>query len=208
MENKNYESMKVAELREESRKRGLTLEYKGHKFTKAELIERLISDEERSEMWDSQDQDNETEEVKVETEQKEVECEKFESSDPISDRIIFATTLEEIEKKYSTRKPQKIYDNELKPGCFVVYMRYIETRSGVLLKKLGTAKVVGVNRKKEIVRVETPVGELKEIGFYDLLYIRSINENRYPRDINEMLWKQRNEYKNRMAGVNNEGERS
>lgn len=200
MENKVYESMKVAELKEESRKRGLTLEHKGHKFTKAELIERLLADDDAKESAPIEVKEQNTE--VVEAEQSETE-----KVDPIPDRIVFATTLEEIEKKYSTRKPQKIYDNELKPGCFVVYMRYIETRSGILIKKLGTAKVVGVNRKKEIVRVETPVGDLKEIGFYDLLYIRSVNELRYPRDINEMLWKQRTEYKNRRAAVENEGER-
>ena len=38
---KAFETMTVKELKEESRKRGLTLERKGHKFTKPELIERL-----------------------------------------------------------------------------------------------------------------------------------------------------------------------
>ena len=36
------ESMKVAELKEESRSLGLTLESKGHKFNKQELIERIL----------------------------------------------------------------------------------------------------------------------------------------------------------------------
>jgi hypothetical protein len=36
-----FEEMKVADLKQESRNRGLTLESKGHKFTKQELIDRL-----------------------------------------------------------------------------------------------------------------------------------------------------------------------
>ena len=48
--NKTFEEMTVKELREESRKRGLTLESKGHKFTKPELIERLIK-------WDMEQAD-------------------------------------------------------------------------------------------------------------------------------------------------------
>ena len=39
--NRTFEEMTVKELKEESRKRGLTLESKGHKFTKPELIERI-----------------------------------------------------------------------------------------------------------------------------------------------------------------------
>lgn len=38
----DFKSMTVKELKEESRKRGLTLESKGHKFTKSELIDRIM----------------------------------------------------------------------------------------------------------------------------------------------------------------------
>ena len=81
-------------------------------------------------------------------------------------------------------------------------MRYIETLSGKLVKKLGSAKVIGINRGKELVRVETPVGETKEMSFEELFYIKSLNENRYPTDIYQMLKKQRDsikEYKERRA---------
>ena len=72
-----FEEMKVAELKQESRNRGLTLESKGHKFTKQELIDRLNAYE------------NETDEAWVET--KGFETETLETEERK-----FAT-LEEIE---------------------------------------------------------------------------------------------------------------
>ena len=57
--NNNYEELTVKQLREISRERGLTLESKGHKFTKQELIERLVNDD--AEMKEPEkEQDNET----------------------------------------------------------------------------------------------------------------------------------------------------
>ena len=53
-----FEEMKVAELKQQSRNRGLTLESKGHKFTKQELIDRLNAYE------------NETDEAWIETKSK------------------------------------------------------------------------------------------------------------------------------------------
>lgn len=198
-----FEEMKVAELKQESRNRGLTLEIKGHKFTKQELIDRLNAYENES-IVEKQpapsDEDNEawvetkgfeTEEVKTGTEEKEER--KF-------------ATLEEIEMKYGSRKEQRIYDNVLQVGCMICYVRFIETKHGKLLKKLGTAKVVGVNRKKELVRVQTPVGEEKELTFDELVFIRDANVRTYPKDINSVLYAQRQavkEYKER-AGQKNE----
>lgn len=215
MENKTLETMTVKELREECKKRGLTISCKERRFTKPELIERIlkydaeqkditddiqksIQEVEENEMWDAPVVSEENKEV--ETELKE---ESKESSEEVKTNCIsFATTLEEIETKYGRRKPQHIYDEELKIGCFVVFMRYIETLSGKLVKKLGSAKVIGINRGKELVRVETPVGETKEMSFEELFYIKSLNENRYPTDIYQMLKKQRDsikEYKERRA---------
>ena len=213
MENKTLETMTVKELREECKKRSLTISCKERRFTKPELIERIlkydaeqkdiaddiqksIQEVEENEMWDAPVVSEENKEV--ETEVKE---ESKESSEEVK-TISFATTLEEIETKYGRRKPQHIYDEELKVGCFVVFMRYIETLSGKLVKKLGSAKVIGINRTKELVRVETPVGETKEMSFEELFYIKSLNENRYPTDIYQMLKKQRDsikEYKERRA---------
>lgn len=212
----NYKEMTVKELREESRKRGLTLEYKGHKFTKSELIERLkncdceVKEEAEKEV-----------EVKEEVEMKEVNQEVIETEDDWNTLeveetnknenktewetetnknenkiIVFAETLEEIEKKYSIPKPEYIFETILKVGSFVVFIHYVEVKyiPGKIVKKLRTAKVIGVNRKKRIVRVQTFYGEVMELTFEDLLFIKEdTKESFYPADIKKYMKKQRTE---------------
>ena len=175
---KAFETMTVKELREESRKRGLTVESKGHKFTKTELIERLTK-------WDAeqadidadiqkaideagQPDDNETwgetectKEVETCADCEEEPCENTPEVKTNRDKdgyIVYAKTLEEIEQKYGNRKKQEIYDNELKVGSYVVFVHYVEARNDQIYKKLRTAKVVGINRKKELVRFVTLLG--------------------------------------------------
>lgn len=208
-----FEEMKVAELKQESRNRGLTLESKGRKFTKQELIDRLNAYEnETDEAWVETKSktkvekqpvpSNEDNEAWVET--KGFETEEVKTSTEETEERKFAT-LEEIEMKYGSRKEQRIYDNVLQVGCMICYVRFIETKHGKLLKKLGTAKVVGVNRKRELVRVQTPVGEEKELTFDELVFIRDINVRTYPKDINSVLYAQRQvvkEYKERTAKKN------
>lgn len=192
-----FEEMKVAELKQESRNRGLTLEIKGHKFTKQELIDRLNAYENESIVEKQPAPSNEDNEAWVET--KGFETEEVKTSTEETEERKFAT-LEEIEMKYGSRKEQRIYDNVLQVGCMICYVRFIETKHGKLLKKLGTAKVVGVNRKKELVRVQTPVGEEKELTFDGLIFIRDANVRTYPKDINSVLYAQRQavkEYKER-----------
>lgn len=208
-----FEEMKVAELKQESRNRGLTLESKGHKFTKQELIDRLNAYEnEDNEAWvevksktkveNQPAPSNEDDEALVET--QGFETEEVKTSTEETEERKFAT-LEEIEMKYGSRKEQRIYDNVLQVGCMICYVRFIETKHGKLLKKLGTAKVVGVNRKKELVRVQTPVGEEKELTFDELIFIRDVNVRTYPKDINSVLYAQRQavkEYKERTGQKN------
>lgn len=208
-----FEEMKVAELKQESRNRGLTLESKGHKFTKQELIDRLNAYEnETDEAWTETKAktkvakqpapSNEDNEAWVET--NGFETEEVKTSTEETEERKFAT-LEEIEMKYGSRKEQRIYDNVLQVGCMICYVRFIETKHGKLLKKLGTAKVVGVNRKKELVRVQTPVGEEKELTFDELVFIRDVNIRTYPKDINSVLYAQRQavkEYKERTGQKN------
>lgn len=210
--NKTFEEMTVKELKEESRKCGLTLESKGHKFTKPELIERLTK-------WDAeqadinadiqkaideagQPDDNETwgetdctKEVESCAECEEAPCENTPEIETKEDRyIVYAKTLEEIEQKYGNRKKQEIYDNELKVGSYVVFVHYVEARNGQIYKKLRTAKVVGINRKKELVRVVTLLGTEKELTFDELLYIKGSAKNcSYPKDITMYLKEQRTE---------------
>ena len=206
--NKTFEEMTVKELREESRKRGLTLESKGHKFTKQELIERLtkldaeqadideagqeiLVDPEGDEAWG----DAECEKVETCVECEHAPCEntpKVETKE--DDYIVYAKTLEEIEQKYGNRKKQEIYDNELKVGSYVVFVHYVEARNGQIYKKLRTAKVVGINRKKELVRIVTLLGTEKELSFDELLYIKGSAKNcSYPKDIAMYLKEQRTE---------------
>lgn len=203
-----FEEMKVAELKQESRNRGLTLESKGHKFTKQELVDRLNAYENESIVEKQPEPSIEDEEAWVETKGFEtefpVETEEAKTNTEETEKREVAT-LEEIEMKYGSRKEQRIYDNVLQVGCMICYVRFIETKHGKLLKKLGTAKVVGVNRKRELVRVQTPVGEEKELTFDELVFIRDINVRTYPKDINSVLYAQRQavkEYKERTAKKN------
>lgn len=210
-----FEEMKVAELKQESRNRGLTLESKGHKFTKQELIDRLDAYENNvvQEQPNPSNDDNEAwvETYRLVSRKKEVdktavveETKEVKTSIDETEERKFAT-LEEIEMKYGSRKEQRIYDNVLQVGCMICYVRFIETKHGKLLKKLGTAKVVGVNRRKELVRVQTPVGEEKELTFDELIFIRDVNVRTYPKDINSVLYAQRQavkEYKERTGQKN------
>ena len=211
---KAFVTMTVKELKEESRKRGLTLESKGHKFTKPELIERITK-------WDAeqadidadiqkaideagQPDDNETwgetectKEVESCAECEEAPCENTPEVKTNRDKdcyIVYAKTLEEIEQKYGSRKKQEIYDNELKVGSYVVFVHYVEARNGQIYKKLRTAKVTGINRKKELARVVTLLGTEKELCFDELLYIKGSAKNcSYPKDITMYLKEQRTE---------------
>ena len=211
-----FEEMKVAELKQQSRNRGLTLESKGHKFTKQELIDRLNAYEnevnEFDEAWVEEKSKTKVEKQPApsnEDDESWVEIKGFETEevktieDETEERKF--ETLEEIEMKYGSRKEQRIYDNVLQVGCMICYVRFIETKHGKLLKKLGTAKVVGVNRRKELVRVQTPVGEEKELTFDELIFIRDVNVRTYPKDINSVLYAQRQavrEYKERTGQKN------
>ncbi|MFR2035886.1 MAG: hypothetical protein ACLS3T_04385 [Anaerobutyricum sp.] len=200
MKKVELETKKVAELKQMSRERGLKLESKGHKFTKSELIERLLqSDDEQNdinkkieeaaddeEAWDEPVLKHEVKEEPVKEQKKE------ETNETVF--IRFAETIEQIETKYGKRKKQEIYDNELEVGCFVAFIHYVEAADGNIYKKLRTAKVVGINRKKELVRVSTLLGTELELGFEQLLYIRGKGrECSYPWDIKKFLVKHRTE---------------
>ncbi len=203
MENMNFEVMKVAELKDESRKRGLKLEHKGHKFTKAELIERLVRYEKEQRDIDSDIQkaiDEAGEEQKAETKCEDVKtCAGYSNSscentqEVKENKIMFATTIEEIEKKYGVRKPQFVYDKDLKVGSTVLFVEVVEAASGWIGKKLRKGIVKGINRKKELVKAETFFGKEFVLGFEELLFIKdSERASWFPKDIKCFLWNQRN----------------
>lgn len=217
MKRTDLEAMKVAELKKLTKEHGLTLESKGHKFNKTELIDRLVtlrdvteetktedpvkdfenlakkvsvvSDEE--EAWDEPLTQENKEAAKQEgIETKEEENKRPEPGD--ADYIKFATTLQEIETKYGHEKQPYVYDNMLKVGSFVVFIHYVEAKDGNVYKKLRTAKVIGVNRNKKLVRVETPMKAIMELTFEELLYIREDTpESSYPNDIRKYMKQQR-----------------
>ena len=188
----NYRGMVVSELRAVSKERGLTLEYKGHKFTKAELIERL----------EQYDREHEVEEVNTDEETEKVEQNTV--VDNQREQTKPSVTLNEIIDKYSEEKPAWVYDEVLKPGAFVVFIAHVESKKcpGDIFKKLRTAKVEAVNRKNKLVRVETLLGDKFTLEYEELLYIKA-DGGRYPMDIVAYLRNQRtrkgweiiNEYK-------------
>lgn len=196
----NYRGMVVSQLRTVSKKRGLTLEYKGHKFTKQELIERLEQydkeHETKAEVVNTDEEPWESEETEM-VEQNTVADNQREQTKP-------SVTLNEIIDKYSEEKPAWVYDEVLKPGAFVVFIAHVESKKcpGDIFKKLRTAKVEAVNRKNKLVRVETLLGDMFTLGYEELLYIKA-DGGRYPMDIVAYLRNQRtrkgweiiNEYK-------------
>ena len=161
MKRTDLEAMKVAELKKLTKEHGLTLESKGHKFNKTELIDRLLNDFENGtdEVWveaksekkvetQVQEEDEEewdeplTQENKEAAKQEGIETkEEEENKRPVpgdSDYIKFATTLQEIETKYGHEKQPYVYDNMLKVGSFVVFIHYVEAKDGNVYKKLRT----------------------------------------------------------------------
>lgn len=218
MKRTELEAMKVAELKKLTKEHGLTLESKGHKFNKTELIDRLVTlkdvtEETKTEEDIVKDFENLTDKVSVVSDEEEawdepltqenkeaakqegVETKEEENKRPVpgdSDYIKFATTLQEIETKYGHEKQPYVYDNMLKVGSFVVFIHYVEAKDGNVYKKLRTAKVIGVNRNKKLVRVETPMKAIMELTFEELLYIREDTpESSYPNDIRKYMKQQR-----------------
>lgn len=197
---KDLSNLKVKDLKALSREKGLKLEHKGHKFTKQELIDNLIefykneekeSEEEKADVVEAievveetqtQDDEEAWEEEKEETETKEQETEnKY--------RGIYATTLKQIAEKYSYEKPQWVYDEVLQIGSTIAFIHYVEAKDQNVYRKLRFAKVVGINRKQRLVKVQTFYGTEVKIGFDELLFIVSKNDtaNSFPKDIRNYI---------------------
>ena len=211
MKRTDLEAMKVAELKKLTKEHGMTLESKGHKFNKTELIDRLVTLKDVTEETKTEDTVKEkvsvvsdeeeawdeplTQENKEAAKQEGIETKEEENKRPVpgdADYIKFATTLQEIETKYGHEKQPYVYDDMLKVGSFVVFIHYVEAKDGNVYKKLRTAKVIGVNRNKKLVRVETPMKAIMELTFEELLYIREDTpESSYPNDIRKYMKQQR-----------------
>lgn len=201
---KDLSSLKVKDLKALSREKGLKLEHKGHKFTKQELINNLVEfykneekegEDEKADVVEAieavaevveetqaQNDEEAWEEEKEETETKEQETEnKY--------RGIYATTLKQIAEKYSYEKPQWVYDEVLQIGSTIAFIHYVEAKDQNVYRKLRFAKVVGINRKQKLVKVQTFYGTEVKIGFDELLFIVSKNDtaNSFPKDIRNYI---------------------
>lgn len=207
---KDLSSLKVKDLKALSREKGLKLEHKGHKFTKQELINNLVEfykneekegeennskEEEKADVVEAieavaevveetqaQDDEEAWEEGKEETTEKEQETEnKY--------RGIYATTLKQIAEKYSYEKPQWVYDEVLQVGSTIAFIHYVEAKDQNVYRKLRFAKVVGINRKQKLVKVQTFYGTEVKIGFDELLFIVSKKDtaNSFPKDIRNYI---------------------
>lgn len=207
---KDLSNLKVKDLKALSREKGLKLEHKGHKFTKQELIDNLVEfykneekegeednskEEEKADVVEAieavaevveetqaQDDEEAWEEEKEETTEKEQETEnKY--------RGIYATTLKQIAEKYSYEKPQWVYDEVLQIGSTIAFIHYVEAKDQNVYRKLRFAKVVGINRKQRLVKVQTFYGTEVKIGFDELLFIVSKNDtaNSFPKDIRNYI---------------------
>ena len=192
---KDLSGLKVKDLKALSREKGLKLEHKRHKFTKHELINNLVEfykNEEKADVVEAiaevveetqaQNDEEAWEEEKEETETKEQETEnKY--------RGIYATTLKQIAEKYSYEKPQWVYDEVLQIGSTIAFIHYVEAKDQNVYRKLRFAKVVGINRKQKLVKVQTFYGTEVKIGFDELLFIVSKNDtaNSFPKDIRNYI---------------------
>ena len=206
---KELHEMTVEEIKKITKKEGLkvTKESGRKKMNKTELIEQLVEsfvekvecENEDNGSWGDDIGEESTTTVEEEKRQEPVIVE-VEAEEIIPK---FAKTLEEIELKYHRRKKDSVYDDELKVGSFVVYFMDVTAKDGNTYRKLRTAKVVGVNRSKELVKIQTLFGDFLTLEFNDLLYIRKDEQQcTYPYDIVCYLRKQRMESRERYSKEN------
>lgn len=210
---KDLSVFKVKDLKVLSRESGLKLEHKGHKFTKQELIDNLVEyykecckNEEKEVNEDNSKEEEKAdvveaietvaevvEETKTQDEEEAWEEEKEETTEEQETenkyRGIYATTLKQIAEKYSYEKPQWVYDEVLQIGSTIAFIHYVEARDQNVYRKLRFAKVVGINRKHRLVRVQTFYGTEVKINFDELLFIVSKNDtaNSFPKDIRNYI---------------------
>lgn len=210
---KDLSGFKVKDLKALSREKGLKLEHKGHKFTKQELINNLVEFYKNEEKEGAEDNSKEEEKADVveaieaieavaevveetqaqndeeawEEEKEETETKEQETENKY--RGIYATTLKQIAEKYSYEKPQWVYDEVLQVGSTIAFIHYVEAKDQNVYRKLRFAKVVGINRKQKLVKVQTFYGTEVKIGFDELLFIVSKNDtaNSFPKDIRNYI---------------------
>lgn len=158
MENK-YSGMTVEELRQEMRNRGLPQQENGKKFTKIQLIEKLKEHDERLAKVDKQGE-------RAETTEENKWLPDFWKEDGTFDEEGHAKSLENLRELYEGRTPRWAFDYKLKPGS---YIAYVQSRNG--RDRLRTAKVIGVNRTKRLIKTERYVGECDIVPYEKVMFI-------------------------------------
>lgn len=194
-----FEEMTVKELRAEMKERKLPQEHNGKKFTKQELIKKL-NDYEFCKNREEVDAVK-TDELK-QPDPSPIDEEAWETPMPAKDEvkndyISFAKTLDEIKQKYLKPKKYDIYDKELVVDATVVFIHVVTAKNGNTYEKLRTAKVIGVNRTKKLVKVKMFYGDEMLLRFDELVYIKGVGENAtYPNDIATFIRNQKQAYHN------------
>lgn len=186
--------MTVRMLRAEMKKRKLPQEHNGKKFTKHELIEKL-NDYEFCKKRDENDELKQPDPSPIDEEVCEIPMSMKDEAK--NDYISFAKTLDEIKQKYLKPKKSDIYDKELVVDATVVFIHVVTAKNGNIYEKLRTAKVVGVNRTKKLVKVKMFYGDEMLLRFDELVYIKGVGENAtYPNDIATFIRNQKQAYHN------------
>lgn len=192
-----YEEMKVAELREECRSRGLQIYQHKHKLTKPELIESLRAyEEEQKKASEEEKQEEVIEEYPDEKSEEKKSREKRHTPGYIK----FACTLEEIEKKYCHRKSENIYIHKLNIGAIVTFVEDLTTKNGEKVRLLRSAEVVEVNRESEKIKVQLKYGSIIELSYDDLIYI-SDRDGFLPHDIHRYMINQKKKRQERINAL-------
>ena len=188
---RNYKEMTVTELRAETRRRGLPQQKNGKKFVKTELVERLEQDD----MKFSAEEERET---KKKWEKPEVVITKAEEKQEITIEQV-TSEITKLQDKLSGTATKE----DIQIGSFVVFVKYTERKGRSVIKRLLTGKVVEIDRKNEIVKVETPVGICYTMSYASLLFCkRPDDRKRFPDEIVETFdvqKKERERYKKRIA---------
>lgn len=195
-----FEEMTVKELRAEMKKRKLPQEHNGKKFMKQELIAKL-NDYEFCKNREEADAVKTKEEELKQPDPSPIDEEVWETPTPVKEvennYITFAKTLDEIKQKYLKPKKEDIYDRELVVDATVVFIHVVTAKNGNTYEKLRTAKVIGVNRTKKLVKVKMFYGDEMLLRFDELVYIKGVGENAtYPNDISTFIRNQKQAYHN------------
>lgn len=188
---KKYNEMTVVELRQELKNRGLSTCEKGNKLPKAGLIARLEENDKQNK--GAEKMENKKVDVEVETKEGFVEPEWADDETTEQGWENEAPEKEEPEKKadlYYKEKPQKIYDDLFKVGNFVAFMDVMDiNRPGkphVIVRKMRSAMIVAVHRKRRLLRLETKLGTKYEISFDEVFWCKEEGK-RFPSWIHKRL---------------------